>query len=102
MKPTPRVQLIAVLTAIGGVLGVLQLLPVINRGIQGLDEPILPVQGRAGGHIVTLVVGVALLYLSAQLHRRKQRAWELSIVLFAVTAVAHALKGPNFYSGAFA
>ncbi len=102
MKSTIRVRIIVVLTVIGGVSAILQLVPVLNRGVQVLDDAILPVHGRTGGHVITLILGVSFLYLAGQLRRRKRRAWELTVVLYAVSDVVHALKGPNVLSAAYA
>jgi lysylphosphatidylglycerol synthetase-like protein (DUF2156 family) len=70
--------------------------------VQLVDKAILPVHGRTGGHVITLILGVSFLYLAGQLRRRKRRAWELTFVLYGVSAVVHALKGPNVLSVAFA
>lgn len=42
---------------------------------------------------VTLAFGIALLWLSLALARRKRRAWQLAVVLMAGTAVSHLVKG---------
>ena len=42
---------------------------------------------------ITIAFGVALLWLSLALARRKRRAWQLALVLMAGTAVSHLVKG---------
>ena len=42
---------------------------------------------------VTIAFGVALLWLSLALARRKRRAWQLAVLLMAGTAVSHVTKG---------
>jgi lysyl-tRNA synthetase class 2 len=42
---------------------------------------------------VTLAFGIALLWVSLALARRKRRAWQLAVVLMAGTAVSHLVKG---------
>ena len=59
---------------------------------EGVLDPFwLPV----AGHVVSVVVGLLLLVLADQLRRRKQPAWRVAAVLFAVGAIAHVLKGPH-------
>lgn len=95
MTTNARVRAVTALTALGGALAVLQLVPVLGRGVHLLDEPLFGVRVRAGWHVVVLLIGVGLLYLARQLHRRKRRAWELALVLFAASAVVHVLRGPH-------
>jgi lysylphosphatidylglycerol synthetase-like protein (DUF2156 family) len=102
MDANVRVRLVVVLTALGGLGSLLTLTPVLHRQVQGFDEAVLPIQGRSVGHALSLVCGVGLLYLAGQLRRRKRRAWELTAVLFAVSAIVHALKGPHLYPAVFA
>jgi lysyl-tRNA synthetase, class II len=42
---------------------------------------------------VTIAFGIALLWVSLALARRKRRAWQLAVVLMAGTAVSHLVKG---------
>jgi lysyl-tRNA synthetase class 2 len=42
---------------------------------------------------VAFAAGVAMLWLSGSLARRKHRAWQLAVVLVSVSAVAHLAKG---------
>ena len=90
-----------VLAALTGVAGLLQLLAVAARRAHP-DGPARPAEGvldpfwlPVAGHVVSVVVGLLLLVLADQLRRRKQPAWRVAAVLYAVGAVAHVLKGPH-------
>jgi lysylphosphatidylglycerol synthetase-like protein (DUF2156 family) len=88
-------RVLAVLTAVTGLLQLLAVLPVVHSRMdrQGVDlDPLwLPV----AGHVVSVVVGLLLLVLADQLRRRKRPAWRVATVLYAVGAFAHVLKGPH-------
>ncbi len=47
---------------------------------------------RVTSHVVSLVLGAALLYLAGQLARRRRLAWVLAIVLFAASAIVNVLR----------
>jgi lysyl-tRNA synthetase, class II len=57
--------------------------------VRGVLPPGLPEAARA----VALAFGIALVWLARGLARRKRRAWELGVVVVAVAAVAHLVKG---------
>jgi len=57
--------------------------------VRGVLPPGLPEAAR----IATLAFGLALVWLSRGLARRKRRAWGLAVVLVAVSAAAHLAKG---------
>jgi lysyl-tRNA synthetase class 2 len=60
--------------------------------VQGVLPPGLPEAAR----VVALAFGIALIWLSRGLARRKQRAWQLAVVVVAVSAAAHLAKGLDF------
>ncbi|HEX2125645.1 MAG TPA: lysine--tRNA ligase, partial [Thermoleophilaceae bacterium] len=93
--PRPRAaRVLAWLTALGGVLNLLTLLPVANDR-HGIADHLLDLSGRVVGHVASVVIGLALLVVALQLARGKRRAWEVALVLFAGGAVVHLLKGPH-------
>jgi lysyl-tRNA synthetase len=100
--PPPRagahalaVRVLAGLTALCGVLQLLMRLPVVHDrvggGVPDLDPLWVPVAGAVG----SVVAGALLLVVADQLARRRHRAWQMAVGLFAVAAVAHVLKGPH-------
>jgi lysyl-tRNA synthetase len=90
---TATVHLLAWLTALGGIVYLLPLLPGVHDRL-GIGF-VLPHSGRVAGHVASVLMGLALVLVAPQLARRKQRAWEVALALFAVGVVVHVLKGPH-------
>ena len=91
-------RVLAALTGVAGLLQLLAVLPVVHTRMDRLDqrEGVLdPFWLPVAGHVVSVVVGLLLLVLADQLRRRKQPAWRVAAVLYAVGAIAHVLKGPH-------
>jgi len=57
---------------------------------------VLPQGIPTAARVLTLAFGLALLWLSRGLARRKRRAWQLAVVLVVASAVAHLAKGLDF------
>jgi lysyl-tRNA synthetase class 2 len=79
-----------------GAVGVLSIASALTPGlanridlVQGVLPPGLPEVARW----ITLAFGFALVWLADSLIRGKHRAWQLAVVLVAVVAVAHLVKG---------
>jgi lysyl-tRNA synthetase class 2 len=93
--PSPRTaHVLGILTAVGGVLNLLTLLPGVHHRL-GIENLIGDVSLRVAGHIASMLVGVTLILLAPQLARGKRRAWEAAVVLFALGVVVHVIKGPH-------
>jgi lysyl-tRNA synthetase class 2 len=93
--PRPRAaKVLAWLTALGGVLNLLALLPVAHDR-HGIADHLLDLDGRVVGHVASAVIGLALLVVARQLAHGKRRAWEAALVLFGAGAVVALLKGPH-------
>ncbi|MBD0283079.1 MAG: lysine--tRNA ligase [Thermoleophilaceae bacterium] len=93
--PRPRAaRILAWLTALGGLLNLLALLPAAHDR-HGIADHLLDLPGRVVGHVASVVIGLALLLVARQLARGKRRAWEVALVLFAAGAVVSVLKGPH-------
>ncbi|WP_138759944.1 lysine--tRNA ligase [Modestobacter altitudinis] len=89
------VRLLAGLTALSGVLQLLVWMPVVHDRF-GADGPAIdPLWVPVAGGVGSVVVGLLLVLLADQLARRKHRAWQVAVVLFAVGAGAHVVKGPH-------
>jgi len=54
---------------------------------------LVPTTGLPTARAATGVIGVLLIYLGSGLHRGKRRAWQLALVLSAVSVVLHLAKG---------
>jgi lysyl-tRNA synthetase class 2 len=60
--------------------------------VQGVLPPGWPEAAR----VLTVAFGIALIWLSRSLARRRRRAWQLAIVVVVASAVAHLAKGLDF------
>ena len=89
------------LAALGGLIQLLALIPFLHARLQPFGSPIGPVWFRVTGHLLTVLVGLALLFLAGQIARGKRRAWQVNIVLFALGTVTNILKGPHPISAAY-
>ncbi|HYH32714.1 MAG TPA: lysine--tRNA ligase [Pseudonocardia sp.] len=89
------VRVVAALTALSGVLQLLTALPVMHSRFGGREAAFGPLWVPVAGHVASVVVGLLLVLLADQLARRKHLAWQLAVVLFAIGAVVHVLKGPH-------
>jgi lysyl-tRNA synthetase, class II len=92
--PHPRAA--RVLSWLTGLLGVVYLLAVFP-GVHdrlGLGH-LLDESARVVGHVASVLIGLALVLVAFQLGRRKHRAWQAAIALFALAALAALLKGPH-------
>jgi lysylphosphatidylglycerol synthetase-like protein (DUF2156 family)/elongation factor P--beta-lysine ligase len=94
-------RVLAALTGVTGLLQLLALLPVVHSRTDRRGVDLEPLWVPVAGHVVSVVVGLLLLALADQLRRRKRPAWRVAVVLFAVGAVAHLLKGPHPVALAF-
>jgi lysyl-tRNA synthetase class 2 len=61
-----------------------------------LVEGVLPPELPDAARLVALAFGMALLWLSRSLARRRRPAWRLAVVLVAGVAAAHLVKGLDF------
>jgi len=91
--PSARVRALAWATAVLGILSLIPTLPAIHDDL-GIDS-LVSRDGRAISHVASVVIGAALLLVARQLARRKRTAWQIAVLLFAIGAVAHLLKGPD-------
>src|SRR5581483_2864863 len=64
--------------------------------VRGVLPPGVPHAAR----IVALAFGLALIWLSRSLARRRYRAWQLAVVLVVGSAIAHLAKGLDFEEAA--
>ena len=88
--------LVAVLTAL---VGMLNLLSAVTPGLPArlaILRDIYPFEVRAGSHIFAAVSGFILLTLASRLLRRKRVAWILTVILLLVSIASHLLKGLDF------
>jgi lysyl-tRNA synthetase class 2 len=83
-----------------GVIGVVSAMTpeFANRSdfVQGVLPPGVPAAAR----VVSLAFGIALIWLSRSLARRRRRAWQLAVAVVIASAAAHLAKGLDFEEAA--
>jgi lysyl-tRNA synthetase class 2 len=98
-----RARIVGWLTALGGVLLIVSTLPFLPDRIVDFSELVVQSFGfRVTGHVVSLLVGILLVFLAGQLGRRKHRAWQVALVLFSVSLVVNLVRLDRFVSVVFA
>ena len=85
--------LLAVGAAFAGVVGIVSALTPQFADRSDFVKSILPPGVPEAARVVALAIGLALVWLSRSLARRKRRAWQLAVALVAVSAAAHLAKG---------
>ena len=88
-----RRGVLAGLVAAAGLVSLLAALPALHSRLG--SGAILGVDGRAGGSIASVVIGVLTLLLAGQLARGKQTAFYAVVALLIGATVIHVLKGPH-------
>ncbi len=96
-----RARLTGVLTAIGGLILISSTLPPFQNRVGRFSEWVRPFGLRVTGHVVSVAVGVALLYLAGQLARRRHLAWVLALALFATSSIVNILRVHHFVALAY-
>jgi lysyl-tRNA synthetase, class II len=94
-RPKPE-SLLAWAAAAVGLIGIASALTpeMANRFdlVEGVLPPGVPTVARWGA----LAFGIALVWLSRSLARRRRRAWQLAVAVVVASAVAHLAKGLDF------
>src|SRR3954468_24953673 len=90
--PQPEV-LLAWAAAAVGLVGIASALTPELADRLSLVEGVLPPGVPAAARVVALAFGLALIWLSRSLRRRRRRAWQLAITVVIASAIAHLAKG---------
>jgi phosphatidylglycerol lysyltransferase len=90
------VKIVALLTALMGVINVLSAVTPALANRMALLERYSPLVVRAGSHLTAALAGFALLILSTQLWRRKRVAWLLTMIILAMSVISHLVKGLDY------
>jgi lysylphosphatidylglycerol synthetase-like protein (DUF2156 family) len=96
-----RARAIGWMTALGGVLLVVSVLPFVPTRILNVSTVVAPFGLRVASHVVSLLVGVMLLFLTGQLRRKKHRAWQVATALFTLSLLANVIRLDRPFAGAF-
>ena len=82
--------------ALAGLIGIVSALTPAFADRSDLVRSVLPPGVPEAARIVALAFGIALIWLARGLARRKERAWQLAVVLVGASAAAHLVKGLDF------
>jgi len=90
------------MTALAGIVYLLAVMPGVHSNL-GIGSLINDLTGRVSGHVVSAVIGLILLLIAGGIAKGKRRAWGVAVLLFAIAAAVHTMKGPDpivaIYSG---
>jgi len=90
------VRIVALLTAIMGVVNVLSAVTPSLKYRLRLLEQYSPFRVSVGGHLTSALAGFALILLSVSLWRRKQLGWLLTLTILLISIPIHLLKGLDY------
>jgi phosphatidylglycerol lysyltransferase len=95
-------RLIAILTAVMGIIDVLSgLTPTLHNRLVLLEQ-YSPFGVDVGGHLTSVLAGFALLILANGLWRRKRLAWALTLTILIISVPVHLFKGLDYEEAVFA
>jgi phosphatidylglycerol lysyltransferase len=90
------VRIVALLTALMGIINVLSAVTPSVRERVALLNQFLPVGARHGARMTAALTGFALLLVAGNLWRRKRVAWLLTLILLGISVVSHLLEGLDY------
>jgi len=96
------IRLIAILTALMGVVNLVSATFPAMRDRLALLEHIFPLEVRRGTHLTAALAGFALLLLAETLGRRKRVAWIMTVIILLISAISHLIKGLDYEEASLA
>lgn len=96
---TWSLRAVAVLTGLMGAVNVVSAVTPPSPDRLAWLSRVAPLAVRIGGYLGVAWMGFALLILTGNLWRRKQAAWQLTILALVLSSVAHLLKGLDIEEG---
>ena len=101
MPRRPAASVIAAAAAAAGIVTIVSALTPAIASRSDLVRGVLPPGFPEAARTLALAAGLALVWLSRGLARRKHRAWVLAVVVVAASAAAHLAKGLDVEEAAF-
>jgi len=89
----PATFFLALGAAAAGVVGIISAMTPAFADRYDVVRGVLPPGVPHAARVVALAFGIALVWIARGLARRKQRAWELAVVVVSVSVAAHLAKG---------
>ncbi len=93
LRPIRGEQLLAVAAAVVGAVGIASALTPEFANRLDFVRGVLPPGVPGAARILALAFGLALVWLSRLLARRRRRAWQLAVALVTAISLAHVAKG---------
>ena len=93
LRPPSAERLLAWAAALVGVIGLVSALTPEMAARVDLVQGVLPPGWPEAARVLTVALGIGLIWLSRSLARRRRRAWQLAVAVVVVSAVAHLAKG---------
>ena len=87
------VKLLAVGVALVGISSMVSALTPDLANRSALLAGVIPIQATRTAHVIVFELGLLLIVVAFGLIRRRHRAWQLALILLALTAVLHLAKG---------
>ena len=93
MRPLRGERVLAVAAAVVGVVGIVSALTPEFADRSDFVRGVLPPGVPGAARVLALAFGLALVWLSRLLARRRRRAWQLAVALVTGISIAHLAKG---------
>jgi len=93
---TCSVHMIALFTAMMGVLNVLIAVTPASADRLAVLDKLLPLTVQRGGNLTAALSGFTLLILAGGLRRHKRTAWLLTLVVLVISCLSYLIEGLNF------
>ena len=87
------VKLLAVGVALVGISSMVSALTPDFASRTALLDGVIPIQATRSAHVIVFELGLLLIVVAFGLVRRRHRAWQLALILLALTAILHLAKG---------
>jgi lysyl-tRNA synthetase class 2 len=100
LRPPSAERLLAWAAALVGVIGLVSALTPEMAARVDLVQGVLPPGWPEAARVLTVALGIGLIWLSRSLERRRRRAWQLAVAVVVASAVAHLAKGLDFEEAA--
>jgi lysyl-tRNA synthetase, class II len=98
-KPRPE-SLLALAAAVVGAISIASALTPEFANRYDVVKGVLPPGVPTAARIFALAFGIALVWISRSLARRRRRAWQLGVAVVIASAIAHLAKGLDFEEAA--
>lgn len=90
------IRMTALAVALMGLVNILSAMYPAVEDRLALLNAFVPLEVQYGGFLTSTISGFVLLILSSNLWRRKRMAWLLTLIVLAISAISHVVKGLDY------